>query len=144
MEKWDTGLLQQPCSTEHTCNLVELDARREIRRQVHTLIDLATYTPTSTSEIRQRLSECTTRFGSPFATHLVRSLQQYDDEDERQSLVWLLTVLNDAATIPQLQHIVLNERLSRSIRLAASLALAGMNATHEVTSPSRSKHLYAI
>jgi hypothetical protein len=71
-----------------------------------------------------------TTFGSRFSLHLARSLQEpRNNQADRQAIVWLLTLLNDKATIPLLQQIANQQRLTRAIRLSASLALAGMGAT---------------
>ena len=58
--------------------------------------------------------------------------------------MWLLTLLDDKETIPLLERMSQNERLSRAIRLSASLALAGMGATAESAAHYQRKHLYAI
>ena len=93
--------------------------------------------------MRQYLLLSVAQFGKLFATQLVRSLQR-DDQQERQAIVWLLTLLNEQETIAPLQQMSRNERLPRSIRLSASLALAGMGATKEMTDNSRRVRLYAI
>jgi hypothetical protein len=93
--------------------------------------------------MRQHLRLGVAQFGKRFARQLVRSLQR-DDFHERQSIVWLLTLLNEQETIPLLQHMSTNERLPRSVRLSASLGLAGMGATKEMTDNNRRPGLYAI
>jgi hypothetical protein len=84
-----------------------------------------------------------TKFGPQLAMQLVRSLYR-DDPLERQSVVWLLTLLNDTETITPLRHISDNKRLPRLIRLSASLALAGMGITAEKIDDHRRARLYAI
>jgi hypothetical protein len=144
MEKRDARLFQAETGIqENGWNIVELESRRHLRRSINELIQLTTASSLTTSELQQRLHHGVALFGNHFATQLVRSLHR-DDPQECQSVVWLLTTLNDKATIAQLQHIALNERLPRSLRLSASLALAGMGATREVTEPLRRVRLYAI
>ncbi|HYK84712.1 MAG TPA: HEAT repeat domain-containing protein, partial [Ktedonobacteraceae bacterium] len=97
----------------------------------------------TTSEMREYLLLGVATYGQPFATQLVRSLQS-DDTQKRQNVVWLLTLLDDPETIPLLQQMSHNERLSRKIRLSASLALAGMGVTAEVLDQHKRVRLYAI
>ena len=73
----------------------------------------------------------------------MHSLQR-SDRHERQSIVWLLTLLNEAASIAPLRRISGNKRLSRAVRLSASLALAGMGATPELLDEHHQPRLYAI
>lgn len=149
MEKWDTGLFQQEAEVnahQHRWNVVELEvlqSRRQLRLKVNELIQLASHSTLSSDEIRQQLLLAAATFGSHFAAQLVRSLQR-DDLQERQSIVWLLTLLNDAETVRPLQHMSHNKRLPRSIRLSAALALAGMGATAESRAEYRRIRLYAI
>ncbi len=142
MEKKDARLFQD-ATHEHSWNIVELECRRQLRHRIHELIQLASSSSIPTSEMRQHLLLGVAQFGKLFATQLVRSLQR-DDQQERQAIVWLLTLLNEQETIPPLQQMARNERLPRSIRLSASLALAGMGATKEMTDNSRRVRLYAI
>jgi len=142
MEKKDARLFQD-ATHEHSWNIVELESRRQLRHRIHELIQLASSSSIPTSEMRQYLLLGVAQFGKLFATQLVRSLQR-DDQQERQAIVWLLTLLNEQETIPSLQQMSRNERLPRSIRLSASLALAGMGATKEMTDNNRRVRLYAI
>ena len=142
MEKKDARLFQD-ATHEHSWNIVELESRRQLRYRIHELIQLASSSSIPTSEMRQHLLLGVVQFGKLFATQLVRSLQR-NDQQERQAIVWLLTLLNEQETIPPLQQMSRNEQLPRSIRLSASLALAGMGATKEVTDNSRRVRLYAI
>jgi hypothetical protein len=142
MEKKDARLFQD-ATHEHSWNIVELEFRRQLRYRIHELIQLASSSSIPTSEMRQHLLLGVAQFGKLFATQLVRSLQR-DEQQERQAIVWLLTLLNEQETIPSLQQMSRNERLPRSIRLSASLALAGMGATKEMTDNNRRVRLYAI
>ena len=111
-----------------------LESRRLLRQKVIELIQLAMNFSLSTDEIQQQLHLNLSEFGMQFTSQLLRSLNR-DDPLVRQSIVRLLTMLNDTQTIESLQHMSLDKRLSRSIRLSASLALAGMEAaeeTHEI------------
>jgi hypothetical protein len=144
MEKGDARLFQHETAIDgQDWNIVELESRRQLRYRIHELIQLATSSSITTSEMRQHLRLGVAQFGKRFARQLVRSLQR-DDFHERQSIVWLLTLLNEQETIPLLQHTSTNERLPRSVRLSASLALAGMGATKEMTDKNRRPGLYAI
>ncbi len=147
MGKKSTSLFQTGGDTsERHWNLVELEvleSRRQLRQTINTLIDLTSTSTLTTGEIRQHLYSGMAKFGKQLATQLVRSLQN-DDAQKRQSVVWLLTLLHDADTIPQLQHMACDKHLSRSIRLSASLALAGMGATAECAEDYQCKRLYAI
>jgi hypothetical protein len=144
MEKKDATLFQHSTDTRERCwNIVELESRRQLRHRIHELIQLSHSSSITTSEMRQHLLLGAAQFGKRFATQLVRALHR-DDQQERQSIVWLLTLLNEQETIPPLQQMSLNERLPRSVRLSASLALAGMGATKEMTEQSRHVRLYAI
>lgn len=138
----DTTTITTPIDT--TWNIVELESQRQLRQQIHELITIANSSSISTEEMRKRLLQGVVMFGKRFATQLVRSLQR-DDQQERQSVVWLLTVLSDKETLLPLQHMTQNERLPRAIRLSAAFAIAGMGATKEVAhSGSRRVPLYAI
>lgn len=144
MEERDARLFQlEPGIQEQNWNIVELESRRKLRQQVNNLIGMAGHSTLTTSEIRQHLLQSVATFGQTFATQLVRSLQR-DDAHERQSVVWLLTILNDPNTTAPLQQMKHNMRLSRSVRLSASLALAGMGistgGTNESTVSHQSEH----
>jgi hypothetical protein len=132
MEKRDARLFLHEASLEPVSrNIVELESQRNLHHQVNELIRIAISSNLATHDIRQLLHLNSSSFGGRFATQLVRALQR-EDEEERQAVVWLLTVLDDPQTIPQLQHLALNRNLARATRLAASLALAGMGATREM------------
>ena len=120
-----------------------LESRRQLRSKVNELIRLASSSALTTGEIRQQLLLAVATFGPQLATQLVRSLHR-DDYQERQSVVWLLTLLNDSATIPPLQRMSGNKRVPRAIRLSASLALAGMGITAQTIDNHRRTRLYAI
>jgi hypothetical protein len=147
MGKKGARLFQHEVNTnENGWNIVELgvlESRRQLRHKVNELIGLSTYTTLTTSEMQHQLLLGVTRFGNLLATQLVRSLQ-CDDLQKRQSIVWLLTILNDKSTIPLLQRMSLNTHLSRPIRLSAALALAGMSATAEIIDNTQRKQIYAI
>ena len=147
MGKKSTSLFHMGADTsEQHWNLVELEvleSRRQLRQTVNALIDLTSSSTLTTGEIRQHLHAGMEKFGKQLATQLVRSLHN-DDAQKRQSVVWLLTFLHDADTIPQLRHMACDKHVSRSIRLSASLALAGMGATAECAEDSQRKRLYAI
>lgn len=147
MEKWDAGLLRQEADThQQSRNIVEfevLESRRQLRLTVNQLIRLARNPAHTTSEIQHHLRLSAAEFGDQFATQLVRSLDR-DDPQERQGIVWLLTLLNDTETVPPLQRMSHNTRLPRSIRLSAALTLAGMGETAEMKEENRRIRLYAI
>jgi len=147
MGKKGTRLFQKETNSfESSRNIVELEvleSRRHLRQKVNELIRLGTNPSASTEEIQRHLSLSLTRFGSQLSSQLLRSLNR-DDPQERQSIVWLLILLNDTQTIAPLRHILLDKRLPRSIRLSASLALAGMGATAETNENYRRNPLYAI
>lgn len=136
----------QPATTtafEQSWNVVELATRKQIRRNINELLHRCSDTTITTSEMRQELLQGLVAFGSQFATQLVRSLHR-DDYAERQSIVWLLTVLNAHETILPLQQMSNNSNLPRAIRLSAALALAGMGVTAKTIKESRRVRLYAI
>ena len=147
MEKKDARLFQSEIGASHSgWNIVEqnvLESRRHLRQKVNELIGLCNVTSLTTSEMQQQLLLGVATYGKTFATQLVRSLQS-DDTQKRQHIVWLLTLLNDPETIPLLQHLSLDKRLSRSVRLSASLALAGMGVTAEDVDKYHRVRLYAI
>jgi hypothetical protein len=142
MEKKSARLFQR----DHGRNIVELEvfeSRRQLRLIVNELIRLANNVTITTSEMQQQLFLGVSRFGAQLAAQLVRSLHR-DDPQERQSIVWLLTLLNAKETITPLQHMSDDKRIPRSIRLSASLALAGMGVTAETIDNQHRTHLYAI
>jgi|SRR3954466_11208240 len=144
MEKGSARLFRPTTPTaEQSWNIVELETRKQIRHQVNMLLHQTEDTLRSTSEIRQELLRCIAAFGNEFAIQLVRSLHR-DSCAERQSIVWLLTVLNARETIPLLQQMSNDLHLPRSIRLSASLALAGMGVTAETIAKNRRIRLYAL
>ncbi len=144
MEKRGARLFQQGIGTGDTSwNIVELDARRQLRQRVNELIRLCNNSTLNTSEMRHQLLLSVAEFGKQLAAQLVRSLQS-DDPMKRQNVVWLLILLNETETIPLLLHMSQNERISRSVRLSASLALAGMGATTESSEYNPRIRLYAI
>jgi hypothetical protein len=114
------------------CNIIEFESQSNLHKQINTLIRLVVSSRLTTEELRQLLHLHRSNLGSCFAIQLVSSLQR-ENEDERQAVIWLLTLLNDPQTIPQLQYHTLNRKRARAIRLAAALALAGMGATSEMT-----------
>ena len=144
MGKRGARLSQQEVGTSETCwNIVELESRRQLRQKVNELIRLSNISTFTTSEMRQQLLLGVAMFGSRLAAQLVRLLQS-DDQQKRQHIVWLLTLLDDKDIIPLLQRMSRNELLARSVRLSASLALAGMGATVESTEHYQRKRSYAI
>jgi len=147
MEKKGARLFQKETNSLEFCrNIVELEvleSRRHLRQKVNELIRLASNSGASTEEIQRQLSLSLMRFGTQLSTQLLHSLNR-DDPQERHSIVWLLIILNDAQTIAPLRHISLDKRIPRSIRLSASLALAGMGATAETNENCRRTRLYAI
>lgn len=137
-------LFQQEAEAhEYGWNIVELESRRQLRQKVNELVRLSNDSTVTTSEMQQQLQHGVAIFGNQLARQLVRSLQ-CDDTRRRQHIVWLLTLLNEKDVIPLLQFTSLNKRLPRAIRLSASLALAGMGATAEVTDNYQRERLYAI
>jgi HEAT repeat protein len=123
-------------------NIVELESRRQLRRKVNELIELVDDPTITSSDMREQLLLGVATFGDQFAMQLVRSLHR-DDQYERQSIVWLLTLLDDQATIPILEQMSRDERQTRPIRLSAALTLAGMGATAEMMDDPWHKRLYA-
>ncbi|HEY3991245.1 MAG TPA: hypothetical protein VGM01_00075 [Ktedonobacteraceae bacterium] len=135
----------QPATTafEQSWNVVELTTRKQVRQKINELLRQCSDSSVTTSKMRQELLQGVAAFGNHFATQLVRSLHR-DDDAERQSIIWLLTVLNACETIPPLQQMAANKHLPRTIRLAASLALAGMGVTAQTIEKNRRVYLYAI
>ncbi|MDQ6659921.1 MAG: hypothetical protein M3Z24_03020 [Chloroflexota bacterium] len=144
MGKRDARLFQQGNPTSgHNWNIVELESHRLLRQKINELIELSYSSTLTTSEIRKQMLHSVATFGKKFATQLVRSLQR-DDPEEREAIIWLLTVLNDTETIPLLQQMSHNTHLPRSVRFSASLARAGMGATAEMQDNQKRIRLYAI
>ncbi len=143
MERRDARPFQHDAAIHEGWNIVELESHRQFRQTVNELIQHSTSANITTNELRQQLEHYKNQYGTRFTTQLVRALQQ-ENEQERQAIVALLTILHDPMTIPQLQHISHNEQFPRSIRLSASLALAGMGATSETIEDNRRVRLYAI
>lgn len=144
MGKRDARQFQQAADiNKQRWNIVELESRRQLRRKVNELIELVDDPTITSSDMREQLLLGIATFGEQFAMQLVRSLQR-DDQHERQSIIWLLTLLDDPTTIPLLEQMSRDERQSRSIRLSAALALAGMGATAEmIDDDTWRKRLYA-
>ncbi len=143
MERRDARLFQQNAIISEGWNIVELESHRQFRQTINELIKNTTISGITTDDLRQQLVHLTEIYSTRFSTQLVRSLQR-ENSQERQAVVSLLTLLNEPNTIPQLQHIAQSKYYARSIRLSASLALAGMGATREVIEDSRRVRLYAI
>ncbi|GAC1422204.1 MAG: hypothetical protein NVSMB54_01090 [Ktedonobacteraceae bacterium] len=143
MERRDARPFQQDATIHEGWNIVELESHRQFRQAVNELIKNTTIVGITTNTLRQQLENCRASYGTRFITQLVRALNQ-ENAQERQSVVSLLTLLNDPNTIPQLQYMAQSEHYPRSIRLSASLALAGMGATRETTDDFRRVRLYAI
>jgi len=128
---------------KYSWNIVELEFRRQLRQKVNELIELVDDPTITTSDMQEQLLLSTATFGEQLAMQLVRSLHR-DDQHERQSIVWLLTLLDDQRTIPLLEQMSRDEGQSRSIRLSAALTLAGMGATAEmIDNETWHKRLYA-
>ncbi len=143
MERRDARPFQQDATIHEGWNIVELESHRQFRQTVNELIKNINSAGITTHDLRQQLEDCRITYGNRFITLLVRALHR-ENAQERQSVVSLLTLLNDPNTIPHLQHISHSEHYPRSIRLSASLALAGMGETRETTDESRRVRLYAI
>jgi len=146
VEKSARSFPKETNTLELNRNIVELEvlqSRRLLRQKVIELIQLAMNFSISTDEIQQQLDLNLSEFGMQFTPQLLRSLNR-DDPLVRQSIVRLLTLLNDTQTIESLQHMSLDKRLSRSIRLSASLALAGMEATEETHEIRLHTHLRLV
>jgi hypothetical protein len=138
--------LKKTNSLELCRNIVELEvfeSRRHLRQKVHELIRLATNTTASTEEIQRNVALRRTEFGEQLSLQLLRSLIRADPQ-ERHAIVLLLILLNDTQTIAALRHISNDEDFSRSTRLSAALALAGMGETEETKNNYQRDHLLAI
>lgn len=147
MENWDARQSQHRAgisnASEHNQNIVAFESHRHLRDTITELIYLTTSSTLTTSDLQHHLNQHKATFGNRFTTHLVRALL-HTEQDERKAVIWLLTQFNDSETIAPLQQIAQNKHLSRSTRLSASLALAGMGATHEMQDIPRRIRLYAI
>src|ERR1051326_7049682 len=146
MEKGDTRLFRFE-STVHALdthrNIVELASHRLLREKINEFISLSENATITTSEMTRYVQEAAARFGPRFTIHLIRSLQQAEPA-QRESITWLLILLDDPEAIPHLQSMARNEQLSRSLRLSAALTLAGMGATEEIAGSHRKERHYAI
>jgi len=143
MERRDARPFQQDATIHEGWNIVELESHRQFRQTVNELIKNTNSTGITTNDLCQQLEDCRTSYGTRFTTLLVRALHR-ENAQERQAIVSLLTLLDDPNTIPHLEHIAHSERYPRSIRLSASLALAGMGVTRETIDDVRRVRLYAI
>lgn len=130
MEKRDDRLIQFTAANLPGWNIVELESHRQLRQRIQELIELTQESTLTTSEIRDLLLQSMAKFGKRFAMQLVRSLNR-NDYQERQSIIWLLTIFNHPETLPPLRRMSTNKNYSRLVRLSASLTLAGMGATIE-------------
>ena len=137
--------LKKANSLEIYGNIVELEvfeSRRQLRQNVYELIRLATHTSTSTEEIQRNLALRRTEFGDQLSLQLLRSLIRADPQ-ERHAIVLLLILLNDPKIIAELRHISKDKDFSRSIRLSAALALAGMGETEGTKNNYQRDYLHA-
>ena len=142
MGKKSASLFQQ----DQDRNIVELEVletRRHLRLNVNELIRLANNPTITTDEMRHQVCLVVERYGTQVAMQLVRSIHR-EDSHERESVVWLLILLNEEETIAPLRHLSRNKHIPRSIRLSASLVLAGMGVTSEMIANHRRAQLYAI
>lgn len=129
---------------EQSWNIVELNFRRQLRRKVNELIRNVNDPAITTSDMLEHLECARASFGSQLAAQLVRTLH-HTDPQQRQSVIWLLTLLNDKAAVEPLMRMSHNSQLPRAARLSASLALAGMGQTPTmIEAQSRLPRLYAI
>lgn len=145
MERRDARLFQHDATNEGW-NIVELESHRQFRHKINELIQFANTPTMTTSDVQLHMRTLQDTYAFRFTTHLVRAIHRTDTQ-ERQTVVWLFTLLDEQHkqhAIPLLQHIVQNKRYVRAIRLSASLALAGMGATEEMTNTPRRMRLYAI
>ncbi len=143
MERRDARPFQQDATIHEGWNIVELESHRQFRQTVNELIKNTNTAGITTSDLLQQLEYYRTLYDTRFMTQLVRALYR-ENAQERQAVVSLLTLLNDPNTIPQLQYMSHSKQYPRAIRLSASLALAGMGATREMTDDFRRVRLYAI
>jgi hypothetical protein len=147
MGKNSARLFPQKAKSLEICrNIVELEvfeSRRQLRQKVNEIIRLTTNATTSTEEIQRNLALRVTEFGEQLSLQLLRSLIRADPQ-ERHAIVLLLILLNDTQTIAALRHISKDEGFSRSIRLSAALALAGMGETEETRNNYQRDHLHVM
>jgi hypothetical protein len=146
MEKRDNRLFQQEAANtghDQSWNIVELESRRDLRQKIDECIHATLSNALSTSELQQSLSFLQEHYNLRFITLLVHCLYTKDAE-KRQAVVQLLTILQAPEAIPQLEALVQSQHLPRSLRLSASLALAGMGATPETQPKSKPLRNYAI
>ncbi len=129
--QYETGI------TEYDWNVVELESRIYLRSKIHELIATTMHSTLTTSDLRKQLELYRSQFGPRFSIRLVHALQR-GDEAEREALVWLLTQLNDPATIPLLHKMRQQKHVSHAVRLSAGLTLAGMGATPEMLAAAQS------
>ena len=144
MEKGSARLFQQDANPlECGWNIVELETRKQVRQMVNELLRLTNDVTVTSNDIQEQLLRGVATFCQPFAIQLVRALLR-DDYAERQSVIWLLTLLNDPQTVLPLQEISKNMHLPRMIRLSAALALAGMGRTLESPGVKQRMHFYVM
>ena len=147
MGKNSARLFRQKAHPLDICrNIVELEvfeSRRQLRLKVNEIIRLATNMTASTEEIQRNLALSLREFGDQLCLQLLRSLIRAEAQ-ERHAIVFLLILLNDTQSIAALKHISMDEGFSRSIRLSAALALAGMGETEETKKIYQRDHLHAI
>ncbi len=145
MEKGSARLFQQatPDAFEQNWNIVELKTRTHIRQHIANLLQLTSDETVTRSDLQQALRHCVATFGTDFSLQLVRALRRATHE-ERQSLVWLLTVLDARETIPPLQRMSGDANQPRAVRLSAALALAGLGVTAENIQQQQRVHLYIM
>jgi hypothetical protein len=146
MEKWDRRLFQQDAAiTGHDdgWNIVELESRRDLRQKIDALIDLSLRNAITTSELHASLSDLLTHYGQRFVLLLVRCLST-KNEEKRQTVVQLITLLNTPEALPHLESLAHSEQTPRSIRLSASLALAGMGSSSDIRQKPKRVRSYAI
>lgn len=145
MERRDARLFPHD-ATNQGWNIVELESHRQFRHKINELIHIASASTMTTNDVQQHLHALQATYSHRLSPQLVRAIHR-EDIQERQTVVWLLTLLNEQQqqhAIPLLRHIVHNKQYKRAIRLSASLALAGMGATEEIQRPPKRMHLYAI
>jgi hypothetical protein len=145
MERRDARLFQHD-ATNKGWNIVELESHRQFRQRIYELVQLAHESDLPTSDVRQHIRSLQDTYPHRFTPQLVRALHR-EDAQERQAVVWLLTLLDDEQqqiAIPLLQRLAHDKHQARALRLSASLALAGMNATEETNRQPYRKRLYAI
>jgi hypothetical protein len=145
MEKGSARLFQQtaPDALKQNWNIVELKTRTRIRQHIAHLLQLTSDETITRSDLQQALRHCIATFGTDFALQLVRALQRATSE-ERQAIVWLLTVLDASETIQPLQRMATDASLPRAVRLSAALALAGLGVTAEHIQQHQRVHLYLM